>query len=418
LVLEGPDAGTASVAADDTVTVGTAQANHLVLRDPTVSRFHAEFSRAADGVRLSDHGSTNGSFLGAVRVERVVAPPGTIFRLGRTTVRVVDGEGVDVALHGGDTLGGLRGRTPAMRRLMANIETAAKNIAPVLVVGESGTGKEVIARALHELGPRAAGPFVTVDCGAMSPALIASELFGHEKGAFTGAERQHQGAFESAHGGTLFLDEMGELPMSLQTSLLGALERRRFRRLGGRAEIAVDIRVISATNRDLRSEVNRGAFRLDLYYRLAVVVLSVPPLRDRPDDVPLLVEHFLRECGHAGDVSELISPQAIDALKDHYWPGNVRELKNLIEATVAMGEPPALDTTATSESARSAKDPIGALLGLTYAMARGRLLAAFETRYLTALLERCEGNVSRAAREAKMDRSHLIDLLRRHDLKK
>src|SRR5688572_13229801 len=304
-----------------------------------------------------------------------------------------------------------------MRRLMAQVERAAKTEAAVHVVGESGTGKELIARALHELGPRADRPFVTVDCGALSPTLVASELFGHEKGAFTGADRQHIGAFERADGGTLFLDEIGELPASLQSNLLGVLERRKLRRLGGRTDIAVDIRIVSATNRDLRSEVNRGAFRLDLYYRIAVVVLSNPPLRERPDDVALLVEHFLRDIGHVGLVESLFSQEAMKNLEAHYWPGNVRELRNLVEATVAMGEPPRLEPM-IEEAARSSNDPIGGLLGQPYGAARGALLEQFEKRYLADLVERTGGNVSRAAREARMDRSHLIDLLRRHGLGK
>jgi len=288
-----------------------------------------------------------------------------------------------------------------------------------------------VARALHELGPRREAPFVTVDCGSLSPTLVASELFGHERGAFTGAERQHAGAFERANGGTLFLDEIGELPASLQPSLLGALERRRFRRLGGRADISVDLRIVSATNRDLRAEVNAGTFRLDLYYRLAIVVLQVPPLRERADDVPLLVEHFLRECGHAGPVGELISPAAMKSLGTHRWPGNVRELRNLIEATVAMGEPPRLEPDQAPDGGPRDGDPGGAgapggipssdliasLLEQPYGAARTALLAEFESRYLRRLLERAGGNVSRAARDARMDRSHLIDLLHRHQLR-
>ncbi len=276
-------------------------------------------------------------------VERALVPAGTVLRLGKTALRVVDGERVTLAVHETESLAGLRGRAPVMRRLMAHVARAAQSDAPVLVCGESGTGKELLAAALHDLGPRARGPFVTVDCGSLTPTLVASELFGHERGAFTGADRQHVSAFERADGGTLLLDEVGELPASLQTALLGVLERRRFRRLGGRADVAVDVRVVSATHRDLRAEVNAGTFRLDLYYRVAVVLLRIPPLRERAEDIPLLVEHFLRECGHDGPVEQLLSRSAMDGLASHHWPGNVRELRNLIEATVAMGEPPALD---------------------------------------------------------------------------
>src|SRR5215470_14554505 len=335
-IVEGADAGQARMAESDTMTVGSAEGNDLVLGDATVSRYHLELQRRPDGILVADAGSLNGTFVGAVRVERALVPP-------ETTLRVGDGQNVTLELHRSEALAGLRGRAPVMRRLLLSVERAAQSDAAVLLVGESGTGKEVIARALHDLGPRAKGPFVTVDCGALSPTLVASELFGHERGAFTGADRQHLGAFERAGGGTIFLDEIGELPAALQSNLLGVLERRRFRRLGGKQEISTDVRVVSATHRDLRAEVNSGTFRLDLYYRLAVVVMKVPPLRERADDVPLLVEHFLRECGHAGPVGELISPAAMHALMHHHWPGNVRELRNLIEATVAMGEAPPLD---------------------------------------------------------------------------
>src|SRR5204863_5285067 len=214
---------------------------------------------------------TNGTFAGATMIHKATIRPGTVLTLGKTTLKVDDGETVTVELYGDDRLGKLRGRSPEMRRLMAAIERAAQSDASALILGETGTGKELIARALHEASPRKDQPMEIVDCGAQLPALIASELFGHEKGAFTGADQQHIGAFERAHGGTLFLDEIGELPLSLQANLLGALERRRFRRLGGKADIAIDVRVVSATNRDVRSDVNKGGFRLDLYYRLAVV---------------------------------------------------------------------------------------------------------------------------------------------------
>jgi DNA-binding NtrC family response regulator len=415
-VIAGPDTGLVHRAQDDRVAVGTATTNDLVLSDPRVSRYHLELSRGRRGVRVVDCGSTNGTHVAGVAIDACDAPAGTILELGDTRLRVDDGDEVMIALHDRDALAGLRGRAPATRRLMSAIERVARSDASVIVIGESGTGKELVARALHDLGPRAGAPFVAIDCGALAPALVASELFGHERGAFTGADSQHVGAFERAHGGTLFLDEIGELPLALQANLLGALERRRFRRLGGRADIAVDVRVVSATNRDVRADVNAGAFRLDLYYRLAVVTLRVPPLRDRADDVELLVEHFLREAGHAGPVDALISPSTMQALATYRWPGNVRELRNLIEATLAMGEPPALDH-APGDAAADPADPIAALLALPYRAARERLLRDFEARYLPALLARADDNVSRAARDAQMDRSHLIELLHRHKLR-
>jgi DNA-binding NtrC family response regulator len=426
-VAEGLDAGAAETAEADTLTIGSAPGNDLVLTDPTVSRYHVELRRVAHGISLTDLDSTNGTFVEGVRVRQGVVPAGRVLVLGATKLRIANGGSVVVSLHDGDNLRGLRGSTPIMQRLMARIERASLSDKPVLVVGESGTGKELCARALHDLGPAARGPFETVDCGALAPNLVASELFGHERGAFTSADRQHIGAFERAHGGTIFLDEIGELPADLQTALLGVLERRRFRRVGGRVDIPCSVRVVAATNRDLRAEVNRGTFRLDLYYRLAVVVLTLPPLRERPEDVPLLIDHFLRECGHVGPASELFSPEALDSLRSHGWPGNVRELRNVVESTVAMGEPPELVDArpGTTELPAAEGDADGAptadlvdsLLGLPYKAARDRLLRHFEGRYLARLLARTKGNVSQAAREAKMDRSHLTDLIGRHNLK-
>ena len=407
-VTEGPDLG--GRAHGDAITIGTAENSDLRLRDPTVSRFHAELRRDDRGVLVIDHSSTNGTFAGGVRVERGHVAPGTTLRLGATLVRVGDAAPVQVEVHGSESLGGLIGRSPAMRRLMAQVARAALGDVSVLVTGESGTGKELVARALHTLGPRHARPLVTVDCGSLPPTLVASELFGHERGAFTGADRVHVGAFEAAEGGTVFLDEIGELQPAVQAALLGVLARRRIRRLGGRAEIAVEVRVVSATHRDLRAEVNQGSFRLDLFYRLAVVTLTTPPLRERPDDVPALIEHFLRDAGWEGPVETLISSTAMDGLRRHYFAGNARELRNLVEAAVAMGEPPPLEGLT----------PAGPLphlvvdLDRPYRDARTAVTEDFEVRYVEALLARTGGNVSAAARRARMTRSHLIDLIQKH----
>jgi DNA-binding NtrC family response regulator len=413
-VFEGPDAGLTCQARAERLSIGTADGNDLVLTDDTVSRYHLELTRGRSGVRVTDCGSTNGTIVNGVAIGTGEIPAGSTLQLGRTRLGVTDGEPLTLELHASGVLAGLRGRSPVMRRLMADIARAAQSDVSVLVIGESGTGKELVARGLHDLGPRADQPFVAVDCAALAPALVASELFGHERGAFTGADHQHIGAFERAHGGTLFLDEIGELPTTLQATLLGALERRRFRRLGGRTEIAIDVRVVSATNRDLRAGVNSGAFRLDLYYRLAVVTLVLPALRDRTDDIEPLVEQFLREAGHVGPIGALISAATMDSLRKHHWPGNVRELRNLIEATLAMGEAPALVHAAP---APSPGDPFTPLLGLDYKQARQQILHQFEARYCAAVLGAARGNVSRAAREAQMDRSHLLELLQRHKLK-
>jgi DNA-binding NtrC family response regulator len=420
-VVDGPDAGKSAMAQSETFVVGTAEDNDLVLSDPTVSRYHVELEATAEGVMVVDHRSTNGTVVNGVGVRRCVVTPGSTLSLGNTRVRVVDGEGGTVELLAGEKLGDLRGRSRAMRQLMAQVEKAAKSEVPALIVGESGTGKELIARALHDLGPRASGPFEVVDCGALAPNLVASELFGHERGAFTGADKRRIGAFERAKGGTLFLDEIGELPSELQPALLGVLERRQLRRVGGQEAIPIDVRVVSATHRDLRAEVNTNRFRLDLYYRLAVVTLRVAPLRDRAEDIPLLIEHFLREAGHDGRVSEVFPHETIEKLMAHDWPGNARELRNVVDATLAMGEAPtfAADSPEVGDSADGDPHaiPLARALRLPYKRARAMVLEAFEARYIRHILDEAEGNVARAARNARMDRSYLFSLLKRHDLR-
>ena len=313
-VLSGPDAGRTLETEAEVLTVGTAPGNALRLTDDTVSRFHLELSGGESGISVSDLGSSNGTASGPVRIERGVVSSGAELRLGNTKLCVRDGDASVVELYADDELGELKGKTDVMRRLMAQVTTAARSLVPVLAIGESGTGKELVARAVHHSSPRASGPFVTLDCGALAPNLVASELFGHERGAFTSADRQHIGAFERASGGTLFLDEIGELPAELQPQLLGALERKRFRRVGGSKEIEVDVRIVCATNRDLRAEVNASLFRLDLYYRIAVVVLRIPALRERVADIPLLAAHFLRECGHNGAPEELLPESVMQQL--------------------------------------------------------------------------------------------------------
>jgi DNA-binding NtrC family response regulator len=299
---------------------------------------------------------------------------------------------------------------------MAWVKRAGRSDASVLVTGESGTGKELVARAIHERSPRAEGPFVTVDCGALAPSLVASELFGHERGAFTGADRQRTGALERADGGTLFLDELGELPLELQPALLGALERRAFSRVGGDAEIAVDVRVVAATNRDLRADINEGAFRLDLFYRVAVLKLALPPLRERREDIPVLVRAFLDELDPEGAAASLFGPVTLEALAAQRWPGNVRELRNMVLASVALEEITLPDESPLSKGEGGA-DPFGDLHGLPFKRARRQALERFERVFLRRLLEDAEDNVSRAARESGLDRSYLFSLLKRHKLR-
>lgn len=411
VVTAGPALGASFAGEADRISIGQAEGNDLVLADPTVSRFHAEIRRAGNRIELADLGSTNGTRVGSVvvRSAAVEIDAGAAVALGDTQLRVENGEWIfedDLP----ETLQGLVGRAPAMRRLAAMLVKIAPSAVPVCIGGESGTGKEVVARALHELGPRATGPFVTVDCAAISPGLFASELFGHERGAFTGADRKHSGAFERAHGGTIFLDEVGELPAELQAALLGALERRRIRRVGGREDVPVDVRVLCATHRDLRAEVNAGRFRLDLYYRLAAVHVVVPPLRDRAGDIPVLVSHFLAEAGDERGIDQVFSRAELDAMGSHAWPGNVRELRNVVQGALALGHSPLV-----SDPAGSASEAPEAFLAWPYKQARREVIDGFERRYLRALIDRT-GSVRAAAREAQIDRMYLTELLRKHGI--
>jgi DNA-binding NtrC family response regulator len=416
VVERGVDAGTSACSEGGNLTIGTAPGNHLLLTDPKVSRYHVELTPMGAQIRVADKGSTNGTRVGPAVFHgaAVSVPAGTRIELGDTELRLEDAGVIVLELR--DTAAGMVGRSPAMRQLMASVQRLATSDAAVLVLGESGTGKELVARALHDLGPRAQAPFVTVDCASLSPTLVASELFGHERGAFTGADRTHVGAFERADGGTLFLDELGELPEPLQAALLGALERRRFRRVGGSREIDVNVRVVSATNSDLRSRVNAGNFRLDLFYRIAVVLLEIPPLRERSVDVRPLVEHFLAQAGRAMPAEALFEAVDLRALEQYAWPGNVRELRNAVLRALATGEAPQPDPLRRAVAAGVGPDPVDALVELPYREARRSLLDHFELRYLQALLARSGNNVRAAARGARMDRTYLTELLRRHGL--
>ncbi|MCC7380971.1 MAG: sigma 54-dependent Fis family transcriptional regulator [Deltaproteobacteria bacterium] len=416
-VLEGPDRGAKFDRPQERISVGTARTNDLVLTDPTVSRFHLELLQRGDRVDFVDHQSTNGTWIGTAAAHRGFLLPGTVVKLGGTLLRIVDGDPFDLALHDADRLGPVIGRSLVMRQLMARIKRVASSATSVVLLGETGVGKDTTARAIHETSPRAGGPFETVDAAALVGELVASELFGHEKGAFTGAHSQHIGAFERAHGGTLFIDEIGELPIPLQAALLGALERRSFRRVGGAERIAVDVRVVCASNRDLRAAVNLGAFRQDLFFRLAVVILDIPPLRDRMEDLPLLIEHFMRAAGRSEPIEQHFPKAAMEALAKLEWPGNVRELRNLVEGTLAMGGPPGLANTSGAtldELHAPVMLDISNTLDLPYAEARASMLERFERVFLRELMERSAGRVNAAARVAQMDRTYLGRLLKRH----
>jgi DNA-binding NtrC family response regulator len=403
--------------------VGSADDNDVVLRDDTVSRRHLEIVRVADGFRLCDLGSTNGTHVGGVRLQEALLSPGALLEVGAVPVLIgVALAELAVPASARDRFGLAVGRSHAMRRVFGVLERVAKTQANVLLTGETGTGKDVLARSLHLESARTGG-FEVVDCGAVVSTLIESELFGHERGAFTGAVAARAGAFERAAGGTLFLDELGELPLALQPKLLRVLEAREFRRVGGSRTLSADVRIVAATCRDLRAEVAAGRFREDLYYRLAVVSLQVPPLRERREDIPAIVRHILE--GNGQDVT-MVTPRALARLASHQWPGNVRELRNALDriACLERGREPTdqdlFDRPIDAPSRASDDGPGPMETGFdpshSYRETRARFEAEFERSYVRWLLARTSGNLSAAAREARMDRNHLSDLARRHRL--
>jgi DNA-binding NtrC family response regulator len=324
------------------VVLGRRPPDGLSVVDPSLSRTHARFTLTPEGrVQVEDLGSTNGVWVGAARVQSAEIDPGDEVRLGNvlTCVRAVGPsepierpvsrvstsvDSVPIAV------------APAMRALLSMADRLAGSSVPVILHGETGSGKEVVARYLHERGPRKDRPLVSVNCAAIPAQLVESTLFGYEKGAFTGAGQRRKGVFEEADGGTVLLDEIGELPAAAQAALLRVLETRRFARVGSVKEIAVDVRVIAATHRDLEAMCAEGSFRRDLYYRLNAMVLVIPPLRERPEDVEPLARRFLKDMAVSGPLH--LDPQALARLAAYGWPGNVRELRNTMERAVVVAQ--------------------------------------------------------------------------------
>ncbi|HUQ06695.1 MAG TPA: sigma 54-interacting transcriptional regulator [Kofleriaceae bacterium] len=411
-VVAGPDVGAIVELAQPAMVIGRAGGSaDLALNDPKVSGLHCELRLEAGGYRLRDLSSTNGTFVRGVRVVEAWVAPGATIAVGKSAVLFTPlADAVDLPLWGEAGLAGLVGTSAPMRHLFEMLERFARSDATVLVQGETGTGKELVADAIHQRSQRAAGPFQVLDCSSLPEQLVEDQLFGHEPGAFTGAARATVGVFEAAHGGTLFLDEIGELPLETQAKLLRAVESRRIRRIGSTKQIACDVRIVAATNRDLAVEVNRGTFRADLYYRLAVARLTVPPLRDRRDDIPVLVEHFLRQLDGAG-----VAPLPDDFLERaqaHSWPGNVRELRNAVERAALLPHHP------TVLAAESAPHPTGTgapTIDVTvpFKVAKQRMIDDFDRRYLEALLAANDGNISAAARAAGIDRMSIYKMIKR-----
>jgi transcriptional regulator with GAF, ATPase, and Fis domain len=455
VVISGNDAGKELEMAKPRITGGRSIISELVINDKAVSGTHFEVSARDDGYRLRDLNSRNGVYVGDLRVREVYLTPGTVFRIGHTSIKFQPLQDVvEIELSKKDRFDAVIGGSPAMREIFASLEKVAPSDLTCLITGETGTGKEMVARALHNASHRKAKPFVVLDCGSIPRELIESTLFGHEKGSFTGAVQQHTGCFEQANGGTIFLDEIGELDVMLQPKLLRVLEQREIKRVGGDRTYKVDVRVLAATNRDLRDEVNKGTFREDLYFRLSVVNCELPPLRDRREDISPIANHFLREVGARRGISMSFGPDALVGMMNHAWPGNVREMRNVVERAAALSDGPVIGRAdlvfgremgpsvmvahdLAQAGAQGAKAGVAHLAGvelppnsgpaifdaqllkagLGFKEGKQTVIDSFEIAYLQALMLRNEGNITRSAGEAGLTRYHLRELLKRHGLK-
>jgi DNA-binding NtrC family response regulator len=408
-VVEGPDRGTSLALDRLSVRIGSAPDNDLVLTDDSVSAHHAELTVDESGWRLRDSKSTNGTLAGGMRVIDAYLVPGVEIALGQTRLvfRSEQQGEKRLKLSKRTNFGALLGHSVAMRAAFAVLEPAAKTSVTVLLTGESGTGKELAARGLHEEGPRADGPFVVFDCGAAAPTLVESQLFGHVKGAYTGATDTRAGVFEAADGGTLVLDEIGELPIDLQPKLLRALETRSVQRLGETAPRSVDVRFVACTNRNLEKEVTEGRFRQDLFFRLSVITVRLPSLRERREEIPRLARHFLSKL--AKDAAPEVPKHVLDVLMAYDWPGNVRELRNFAERFIALPDA-APETLLQKGKPRVSEHDLSA----GFHDAKQACLERFEREYLAMLFETYGDNIAQAARVAGLSRQSCYRLMHKY----
>ncbi len=420
-VSSGPDAGKEIVSDKERIRIGAHSSNDLVLaEDRTASRHHFEIQYTERGYLLIDLNSTNGTFLDGRRIERAYLSSGSQIRAGSSTISFspIDEE-VTVEPDREGELCGMVGQSVKMRQIFGLIKKISPMDVSVVIQGETGTGKELVARAIHESSMRRKGPFVVLDCGAIPPNLIESELFGHEKGAFTGAVASRPGAFERANHGTIFLDELGELRLDLQPKLLRVLENREVRRVGGNEVIEVDVRVIAATNRDLVKEIQAGNFREDLYFRLSVINIQLPPLRQRRDDIP----HILRKGLSDPEVvakhgRKRFTPAALSMLMSYPWPGNVRELMNVLSHVLTFSDGEEIDVhhLPARIQGQQKEQPLPFNEHLSFKDAKEQLLENFEREYIGQVLRRCDGNISRAARESGLHRKSIERLVKKYQL--
>ncbi|MFP2964250.1 sigma-54 interaction domain-containing protein [Myxococcus sp. 1LA] len=411
MVLSGPESGQSHALTKSEYVLGKSPTCDIVLTDKTISREHLKLTVHDEHVVATDLGSRNGSSCDGRRFTELELHPGTIITLGTTELKLVPEETAKrtLLLSNRERFGALVGGSRRMREVFTLLERLSPGGADVLIQGETGTGKDLCAEAIHQNSSRAKGPFVIVDLAGVAPSLIESELFGHVKGAFTNAQSDRAGAFERANNGTVFLDEVGELPLELQPRLLRVLERRQVKRVGANDYITVNMRVVTATHRDLEDAVRQGKFRRDLYHRLAVLRVTMPSLRERPEDIPQLIDTMLEQTGRPPSA---LSDQTRALLTQYPWPGNVRELRNVVEQVVNLGE----EALPEFESSDSERGSSAADLDLPFKEAKERLVEGFERDYLRNLLERCEGNISRASREADIDRVYLRKLLKKHGI--
>jgi transcriptional regulator with PAS, ATPase and Fis domain len=387
------------------VSIGSDATAQVSLSDPHVSRRHAEIVSANGSVILRDLQSRNGTYVDGIAVKEVILQGPATIRIGGTTLRF-ETEAQRPAT-GPKRFGDAVGPSTEMQGVFEILERLAPSDLTITILGETGVGKDVLACAVHDASSRRDGPFIVFDCGAATPTLIESALFGHEKGAFTGANATVQGAFERAQGGTLFFDEIGELSLDLQPKLLRALEQRKIQRIGSTVEIPVDVRILAATNRDLEAEIAQGRFRQDLFFRLSAAVVSVPPLRARLADLPELVDAILASEGRRLRVTS----DTLDALARYDWPGNVRELRNVLMAAAAMADTDLLEPRHLLLFKQRRRDPTLADFPLG-----GRSLESIERAAIVQTLKRADGNKVKAAKALGIAASTLYEKMRRYGI--